>query len=68
MMDNMNETPKLTGIPIYVDGELDKQHELTRYMRLVARIAGHVAWKSFEVGVLAIDGLYEASRASRHVE
>jgi hypothetical protein len=42
------ERPRLDGIPIYVDGQLDRTHEIARYARLGLRLAGFAAYKGLE--------------------
>ncbi len=54
--------PHLEGVEIYIDGALDKQHQLSRYASYTARACGYVAFKGLEGTLIAINNLFEAAR------
>ena len=54
------EKPTINGIPIYIDGQLDKTHEAARIASFGARLMGYAAFKAFEATVLVVDDFYQA--------
>jgi hypothetical protein len=40
--------PKLTGIRIYIDGELSTKHQMSRYAALGARLVGYTVYTGLE--------------------
>ena len=59
------DKPELTGIPIYIDGQLNRTHELARYGSYGARLMGYAAFKALEGTLEALDVMMASTRPQK---
>lgn len=55
------QKPRLSTMPVYIDGERAKTHDVARFASYGAKMIGYAAWKTFTLGCMVLDHAIESS-------